>query len=151
MSQMKIDIQNSIPMPITEIVANRLEAVRPFFPNWCNKVVVGYSYSAEDVMTCDVQYEYRTIILTIHPPFLDDDDWFDSLIHEIGHGLLKPLTQFGDKVIEHYVEDEHTRKFLYDHFLYLEEQVTEDLAIFGDKLRQSTNKLKRTVARKKVE
>lgn len=116
------------------LVSQRLNSVKGLFPAWCSRVVVNYSIADEDIATCNVQYEYRTFILTLHPPFFDDEEWRHSLIHEIQHGLLKPIVQFGDKLIEHYVNDEHTTKFLLDQFAYLEEQVAEDLSLFAKEL-----------------
>lgn len=116
------------------LVSRRVNTVKDIFPAWCSKLIVGYSVVDDDIASCNVQYEYRTFVLNIHPPFFDDNDWQHSLIHEIQHGLLKPLIHFGDKLIEHYVNDEHTSKFLLDQFLYIEEQVAEDLSLFTKKI-----------------
>ena len=131
---MHIEYHSSIPKPFLTLVSHRLNCVKGLFPAWCSRVVVNYSIAEEDIASCNVQYEYRTFILTLHPPFFDDGDWHHSLIHEIQHGLLKPIIQFGDKLIEHYVNDEHTTKFLLDQFAYLEEQVAEDLSLFAKEL-----------------
>lgn len=131
---MQIQIANSFPTPLTPLMAERIDAVADLFPGWVNKLVIEYSRSMEDVITADVQYEYRSVCLTVHPAFFEDDDWEHTLIHEVGHALLKPLIQFGDKLIENFVGDDAMRRFLLDQYAYLEEQIVEDLAIHCGKL-----------------
>ena len=119
-------------------MAERIDAVADLFPSWVNKLVIEYSRSMDDVITADVQYEYRSVCLTVHPAFFEDDEWQHTLIHEVGHSLLKPLIQFGDKLIENFVGDDAMRRFLLEQYAYLEEQIVEDLAIHCRKLQTRT-------------
>ena len=130
MNHPKIIFDSTFPDTLLPLVQLRVEQVAHLFPSWCAKVVVTYGYSSENVLSIDVQYEYRAIVLNVHPPFFEDDDPQGSLIHEIGHSLLKPLVNFGERIIEHFVEDDRVRRFLAEQFTYYEEQVTEDIAQF---------------------
>jgi hypothetical protein len=134
---MQIIIEKSIPGSLRDIVTSRVETVRDIFPRWCAKLVVEYNHHDSDILSCEVQYEYRTFVLNIHPAFFEDEDWLGSLIHEIGHGLVKPLVAFGEKMIEHFISDDATSKFLLENFTYLEEQIAEDIALFEKALRRS--------------
>ena len=127
-------MSQSVPETMTALMAERIEAVADLFPGWVNRLVIEYSRSMEDVITADVQYEYRSVCLTVHPAFFEETDWEHTLIHEVGHALLKPVIQFGDKLIENFVGDEAMRRFLLEQYAYLEEQIVEDLAIFSGKL-----------------
>ena len=134
---MQIVIQKSIPDSLRDIVEERITKVVDIFPRWCAKLVVEYTYHDNDLLSCEVQYEYRTFVLNIHPAFFEDRDWLDSLIHEIGHGLVKPLVAFSEKIVEHFIADETTTKFLYEGHVYLEEQIAEDIALFAMAVRRS--------------
>lgn len=125
---------NDVPEELKNFIASRIEPMLPFLPDWCTSVVVGYAQSKDDVLSCEVQYEYRRVIIYIHPLFLEDEDWSHSLLHEIGHSLVKPVIQFGDQLIEHFVDDEEMQKFLLEQFAYAEEQVAEDIAEFAKKI-----------------
>jgi hypothetical protein len=140
MSHPKIIFDSTIPESLLPLVQLRVEQVAHLFPLWCSKVVVSYGYSQDNVLSIDVQYEYRAVVLNIHPPFFEDDDPQSSLIHEIGHSLLKPLVHFGERIIEHFVEDDRVRRFLADQFTYYEEQVTEDIALFAKKITNAKTK-----------
>lgn len=125
---------NDVPEELKHFIASRIEPMLPLLPDWCTSVVVGYAQSKEDVLSCEVQYEYRRVIIYVHPLFLEDEDWAHSVLHEIGHSILKPVIQFADQVIEHFVDDEEMQKFLLEQFAYVEEQVAEDIAEFAKKI-----------------
>lgn len=62
-------MSQSVPETMTALMAERIEAVADLFPGWVNRLVIEYSRSMEDVITADVQYEYRCVCLTVHPAF----------------------------------------------------------------------------------
>ena len=134
---MQIRYTSDVPVELENFIASRIQPLLPLMPDWCSQVVVGYAQSKDDVMSCEVQYQYRTVILYVHPLFIEDEDWQWSVIHEIGHAILKPAIQYADQVMEHFVDDEDTQKFLLNQFAYIEEQVAEDIAQFAKKLIQS--------------
>jgi hypothetical protein len=135
---MVLRIDYFLPIGIKNTVENRIETVRGLFPSWVNILTVRWQVNDEDVATADPQYEYRAMTLTLHPPFLDDQDWHSSLIHEIAHGIFRPYVQLVDKIIEKCAPDT-SKEFLLDLIASKEEEVCEDLAIFIKKIQNNAN------------
>lgn len=133
---MKIEYTATVPSSLKKTVRERLKAVEGLFPGWVNKVVVSYSIDpdGDGIVSCVPRHEYRSFGLTIHALFMEDDDWFETLLHEIGHGLLKPYTALVDKLVEEFIQDAQTRKFVASQLRDAEEAVSEDLAIWAGKL-----------------
>lgn len=134
---MKIEYTASVPATLKKTIRERLKAVDGLFPGWVNKLSVSYSADPEGdgIASCVPRHEYRSFGLTIHPLFFEDEDWMETLLHEIGHGLLKPYTALVDKIVEEFVTDHQTRKFIASQLRDAEETVSEDLAIWAGKLK----------------
>jgi hypothetical protein len=73
--------------------------------------------------------------VTLYPQFLEVGDWEDVLIHEIQHGLLRPLIAKMDRIVEKFVKDDTITEWILDELAEAEEAVCEDLTIFARKLR----------------
>lgn len=134
---MKIEYSASVPATLKKTIRERLKAVDGLFPGWVNKLVVSYGIDPEGdgFVSCVPRHEYRSFGLTIHPLFFEDEDWVETLLHEIGHGMLKPYTALVDKLVEEFIQDPQTRKFIAAQLRDLEEAVSEDLAIWAGKLK----------------
>lgn len=116
----------------------RLDTMRHLFPAWVNVLTVRWAPNEEDIATADPQYEYRAMTLTLHPPFLEDPDWESSLIHEIGHGIMRPYVQTVDKMVEKFAP-EAIKEYLLDVLAAKEEEVVEDWAIFVKKVKKDAD------------
>lgn len=116
----------------------RIELIRHLFPAWVNVLTIRWAPNEEDIATADPQYEYRAMTLTLHPPFLEDPDWESSLIHEIGHGIMRPYVIHVDKMIEKFAP-EAVKEYLLDLLAEKEEEIVEDLAIFIKKVRKNAD------------
>lgn len=133
---MKIEYSASVPPSLRKLVRERLRSVEGLFPGWVNKLTVGYSPDPEGdgIASCVPRHEYRSFGLTIHPLFFEEEDWREALLHEIGHGLLKPYTAVVDRIVEKFIADPHVRDFVAGQLRDAEEAVSEDLAIWASKL-----------------
>lgn len=123
-----------VPIALKTEIEVRLGKVLHLFPAWVNVLTVRWAPNEDDIATADPQYEYRAMTLTLHPPFLEDPDWESSLIHEIGHGIMRPYVQVVDKIVEKFVS-EGMQGYLTDLLALKEEEVVEDWAIFIKKLK----------------
>lgn len=132
---MKITYSATIPETIQGVIEQRVSRVKHLFPLWVNHLTIRYDgANIEDIATALPQYEYRAMTVVLHPQFLDDDDWEDSLIHEIWHGIFKPYVQAVDRIVEKFVPED-SRQYVLDMLTDKEEEVAEDSAIFSKKLR----------------
>lgn len=125
---------DSIPKPLRRVVQKRIGAIEAMFPGWVNKLIVAYDGSDKDVATIRPEYEYRFVTITLHRAFFEQDDWLDSLTHEVAHSLVRPYVALVDRIVEAFVP-ETSKGFIYDELAKAEEAMVEDLAIFADKIR----------------
>lgn len=135
---MIITYDGTVSEEIKKVVEPRINVVSHLFPIWCHKLVVYWeSHSKEEglLAVCDPKHEYRTMSVTLYPLFLEAGDWEDVLIHEIQHGLLRPLITKMDRIVEKFVKDETLTEWILDELAEAEEAVCEDLTIFARKLR----------------
>lgn len=130
---MRVEYDRTIPKPLKKTVTDRIETVRHLFPGWVNKLIVAYDGSDKDVATVRPEYEYRFVTITLHRAFVEQDDWRESLVHEIAHSLVRPYVALVDRIVESFVP-ENSKTFVYDELAKAEEAVVEDLAIFADKI-----------------
>jgi len=127
-----------VPIGIKAVVQERIESVEDYFPAWVNVLTIRWQVNDEDIATATPQYAYRDFTLTLHPAFLEDPDWEESLFHEIGHGIFKPYVMVIDKIIEK-LAPEGIKEYLLDQIAEKEEEVCEDLAIFIKKIKENAN------------
>lgn len=127
-----------VPIALKAEIEARIKKIQPLFPAWINVLTVRWAPNEEDIATADPQYEYRAMTLTLHPPFLEDPDWHSSLIHEIGHGIMRPYVQTVDKIIEKFAP-EPIKEYLLDLLASKEEEVVEDWAIFVKKVKNNAD------------
>jgi hypothetical protein len=77
--------------------------------------------------------------ITIYPLFFEVEDWRNGIIHEIQHGLLRPLIAKIERIVDRFVKDEQIAEYIHDELSEAEEAVCEDLTIFTQQLCQCTN------------
>ena len=130
---MKVEHDKSIPRSLRKLIAERMGTVVHLFPGWVNKLIVCYDGSDKDVATIKPEYEYRFVTITLHRAFIEQDDWRESLIHEVAHSLVRPYVALVDRIVEAFVP-ETSKAFIYDELAKAEEAMVEDLAIFADKI-----------------
>jgi hypothetical protein len=115
------------------MIAERIGTITRLFPGWVNKLIVAYDGSDKDVATIKPEYEYRFVTIILHRAFIEQDDWRESLIHEVAHSLVRPYVALVDRIVEAFVP-ETSKAFIYDELAKAEEAMVEDLAIFADKI-----------------
>lgn len=130
---MKVEHDKGIPRALKKLIAERIETVVHLFPGWVNKLIVTYDGTDKDVATIKPEYEYRFVTIILHRAFIEQDDWRESLIHEVAHSLVRPYVALVDRIVEAFVP-ETSKGFIYDELAKAEEAMVEDLAIFADKI-----------------
>lgn len=135
---MKTEYSHGIPPELKKIIRERLKTVEALFPGWVNKLVVTYSADpdGDGIASCVPRHEYRSFGLTIHPLFFEDEDWMESLLHEIGHGMMKPYTAVVEKIVDTFIIDPNVKGFIHSQLRDAEEAVSEDLAVWANKLKK---------------
>ena len=133
MRRLKVEHDKSIPRALRKLIAERVATVVHLFPGWVNRLIVTYDGTDKDVATIKPEYEYRFVTITLHRAFIEQDDWRESLIHEVAHSLVRPYVALVDRIVEAFVP-ETSRMFIYDELAKAEEAMVEDLAIFADKI-----------------
>jgi hypothetical protein len=139
---------NNVPSALLPIIEERLKTVEDLFPTWCHKVVIEYeSPTPPDYeVTCNSEYAYRFIVLTISEEFFREDHWQDTLIHEIYHSIAAPFTTQSWMVVETIVDDGPTRKYLETQLRQAEEAFATDAARLIDTiLKKKVDKPKKSV------
>jgi hypothetical protein len=131
--RLKLEYDKTIPRALRKLIAERVSAVTHLFPGWVNKLIVAYDGSDKDVATVKPEYEYRFVTITLHRAFIEQDDWYESLVHEVAHSLVRPYVALVDRIVEAFVP-ENSKGFVYDELAKAEEAMVEDLAIFSDKV-----------------
>lgn len=133
---MDVKFSVTIPDTVLPVVQTRVRRVEHLFPIWVKTLTVRWDdKNTEDIATALPQYEYRAMTVVLHPLFLSDDDWEDTLVHEIQHGIFKPFVQAVDRIVEKFVP-EHSREYILDLLADKEEEVAEDLTIFAKRRRE---------------
>ena len=129
----KIEIDESIPSVVRRTVQNRINATSAFFPGWVEKLIIRYDGSDRDVATIRPEYEYRFVVVTLHRGFIEQDDWRESMYHEISHSLFRPYVALVERIVESFVP-EISRQFVWDELAKAEEATAEDMAVFASKI-----------------
>lgn len=130
---MKVEHDKNIPKALKKLIAERIGTIAHLFPGWVNKLIVTYDGTDKDVATIKPEYEYRFVTIILHRAFIEQDDWRESLIHEVAHSLVRPYVALVDRIVEAFVP-ETSKAFIYDELAKAEEAMVEDLAIFADKI-----------------
>lgn len=130
---LKIEIDESVPKALRRTISSRVNATAHLFPGWVQKLVVRYDGSDRDVATIKPEYEYRFVVLILHRGFIEQDDWRESMHHEIGHSLFRPYVALVDRIVESFVPD-NAKQFVYDELAKAEEACAEDMAVFATKI-----------------
>jgi hypothetical protein len=131
---MQTKYDDNIPKPLRRIVQKRIGTIEAMFPGWVNKLIICYDGTDKDVATIRPEYEYRFVTIILHRAFFEQDDWQDSLTHEVAHSLVRPYVALVDRIVEAFIP-ETSKAFIYDELAKAEEAMVEDLAIFADKIR----------------
>lgn len=131
--KLKLEFDKGIPRNIKAVISPKVSAVSHLFPGWVEKLIVTYDGTDKDVATIRPEYEYRFVTLTLHRGFIEQDDWRESMLHEIGHSLVRPYVALVDRIVESFVP-ENSRTFVFDELAKAEEAVAEDLAVFAEKI-----------------
>jgi hypothetical protein len=132
---MKVITHNDFPLSLRHLLP-QIRSMLAFLPSWVQTVHLRYERSEGDMASVEVQYEYRTITLNIHPLIIeDDDDWKSTILHELGHCILAPYTQLAARIVTKAV-NEVSREFILAELETAEEAVTEDLKVFLEKIKE---------------
>ena len=134
--RLKLEYDKTIPKALRKLIVERIATVTPLFPGWVNKLIIAYDGSDKDVATIKPEYEYRFVTITLHRAFIEQDDWYESLVHEVAHSLVRPYVALVDRIVEAFVP-ETSKGFIYDELAKAEEAMVEDLAIFADKIEKA--------------
>ena len=127
---MRVTYDASVPKGMRAEIRERLETVLPLLPADFRTVIVDYGPDPEGdaVVSVDVRRDYKRLEVHIHPLFLSDEDWEDTLMHELGHVLLGRTSALVHTLLETFVAEPHTREFLRQQFREAEERSCEDFA-----------------------
>lgn len=127
---------NNIPSALLPIIKERIESCSDYFPGWCERVVVEYNTPAtpDYELTCSSEYNYRFIVLTVSEEFFRQDNWRESVLHEIAHAIAAPFTTQSWLAVEALTEDSVIRKYLENQLRLAEEAFATDLSSFIDKV-----------------
>ena len=128
-----IEIDKSIPSSLKKTIQTRINATSALFPGWVEKLIVRYDGSDRDVATIKPEYEYRFVVLILHRGFIEQDDWWESICHEVAHSLFRPYVALVERIVENFVPDT-SKQFIWDELAKAEEAAAEDMAVFATKL-----------------
>lgn len=135
---MRVTFDGSVPAGLKAQIRRRLDTVLPLLPADFRTVTVDYGPDADGdgIVSVDVRRDYKRLEVHIHPLFLSDDDWEDTLMHELGHVLLGRTSGMVHTLLETFVAEPHTREFLRQQFREAEERSCEDFAEAVRKIRE---------------
>lgn len=127
---------NNIPTALLPIIKERIESCKDYFPNWCQKVVVEYNSppNVDFELSCDSEYKYRFILITITEEFFRNDNWTDAVLHEIQHAISAPFTTQIWMIVETLIDEGPLRKYLEMQLREAEEAFATDSANLLDKI-----------------
>ena len=130
-----------VPESLQPILNQRLGAFTHCFPSWCEHLSVYWQKQASDdtILSCNPRHEYRSMSITVYPLFFETHDWQNAVLHEIQHGLLRPLIAKIERIVDRFVKDEQINEYIHDELTETEEAVCEDLTIFAQKLCRCTS------------
>lgn len=131
---MKIVTHNDFPLSLQWYLPE-IKRLLGYLPSWVETAHLRYERSDDSLASCEVQYEYRSITLNVHPLIIEEDDWEKVLLHELVHCLLAPYTQLACRIVSKAVM-EGSKDFIMGELEAAEEAVTEDLSTFFAKLRR---------------
>jgi len=137
---MNIEFHRSIPADLKPLIRTRISRFRYLFPSWVTELIVYYENdTGEDILlTCSPNYPYRSMSVTVFPLFFGEtDDGEKAMIHEIGHGIIRPYTHIVDRVLKKYLTNEDLAQYISEELADAEEAVVQDLADFVEKLRET--------------
>jgi hypothetical protein len=137
---MKIEYSPAIPPALLPVIQPAVDSVSHLFPRWCEKLTVYYDTDgeADTIASCHPLPEYRTMSIHIRPPFFDESDGgLNALLHEIGHGLIRPLSGRFRRIVERLSPNETVSALIMDELDEAEEGVCEDIAVFAKKLKEN--------------
>lgn len=127
---------NNIPTALLPIIKERIESCEDYFPNWCQRVVVEYNTppTPDYELTCSSEYNYRFIVITVSEEFFRQENWKDSVLHEIFHAISAPFTTQAWMIVETLIEDGPVRKYVETQLRASEEAFATDAANLLDKI-----------------
>lgn len=136
---MKVTYDSSVPKAIRAQIRERLDTVLPLMPSDFRTVTVDYGSDPEGdgIVSVDVRRDYKRLEVHIHPLFLSDEEWEDTLMHELGHVLLGRTSALVHTLLETFVTEASTREFLRQQFREAEERSCEDFAEAVGKIRET--------------
>ena len=127
---MKVTYDASVPKAMRAQIRERLASILPLMPADFRTVTVDYGQDEEGdgIVSVDVRRDYKRLEIHIHPLFLSDEEWEDTLMHELGHVLLGRTSALVHTLLESFVGEARTREFLRQQFREAEERSCEDFA-----------------------
>lgn len=135
---MRITYDASVPKAMRAQIRERLDTVLPLMPADFRTVTVDYGADpdGDGIVSVDVRRDYKRLEIHIHPLFLSDEEWEDTLMHELGHVLLGRTSTLVHTLLETFVTEASTREFLRQQFREAEERSCEDFAEAVRKIRE---------------
>lgn len=134
---MKVITHNDFPLAVRWYLPE-IQRILQFLPSWVETVHLRYERSDDSMASCEVQYEYRTVTINVHPLIIEEEDWENTLIHEVVHCLLAPYTQLAHRIVSKAVT-EGSKDFILGELEAAEEAITEDLSTFLTKMRKEVS------------
>lgn len=136
---MRVTYDASVPKQMRAVLRERLERMLPLLPADFRTVTVDYGpdVDGDGIVSVDVRRDYKRLEVHIHPLFLSDEDWEDTLMHELGHVLLGRTSTLVHTLLETFVTEGQTREFLRQQFREAEERSCEDFAEAVRKIRET--------------
>lgn len=132
----KFIYSETLPEEILPTLKTKLSKYEDLIPGWVQEIRVFWNSNPEVAGDKFISgqslgnFPYRWATITICPGFLDeaDSDRDDTLIHELVHIILCPLTDFYDQLM-HYFDDQpdKVKSFVSGQFTERSEGVTVDL------------------------
>lgn len=129
----KFIYSDAIPAEILPLIQTKLEKYENMIPGWAQEVRVYWNGNpgGEAISgSSDGNFGYRWATVTLCPAFLEerDLDREDTIVHELSHVILFPLTNFYDQLMGYLDEQpDKVKDFMRQQLLERIEGVTVDL------------------------
>jgi len=131
----KFTYDSSIPPSVKKEIAKALKPFEWLVPDWCQEVFVLWNGQGGDdgtVISSAVMYEYRRVILTFYPLFLNEEgSKTEHVIHDLLHTFISVISDYAHRTIEQLVPKEEAPKFreaLLEELRMRDESCVQDLA-----------------------
>lgn len=128
--------EGSIPEVLMQEIQNRFEKFGELWPFWVQVVYISYRSdpTGKYSLSCDPDYRYRAVTISIYDEFFRDDDWESQIIHEMFHAYWAPYSLQVECLFNHFVKDPTLMGYIAEQLSMAEEGITEDFTKFARSL-----------------